>query len=643
MTHPVITRSEAVVERHGVRVLDPFRILEDPAHPETAAWQEAQDALAAARFAELDTAGPLRLLASLERPAIGLPRAGGDRRFHTLRGPEDEQPVLIVTVGGEERVLLDPLELAADGTVGLDGHSPSPDGRLIAVHTSRMGDDRCALRVLDVDSGAEVDAPDPVGWVGDVAWLPDASAFVYSRDGELWRHAPGTPWADDVRVLAGQGVPGAEYRLSIAGTRLAVTLVHGSNIRSDVFVLDLATGGRTDVHIGRDVLSTAFFDADGRLLLLTTDGAPNGRVVEAGEEEWRDLIPESGDVLYDVAVLDGGVLAAHRHHVVSRLTLYPVDGPPVPVALPGPGTARLGGNGLVSFTDPVTPPHLLRLDGTRLVPGPGPAPVPVPGVEVRQEFAVSADGTRVPMFVLSPAGAEGPLPTVVEGYGGWGVSWPPEYRAHRLAWVLSGGRYAWTNLRGGGEYGAEWFLGGMRREQQNPIDDFVACARHLTDLGLTSPELLAATGGSKGGLTVGAAITQAPDLYAAAVMNMPMLDMVRYEEYGVGGQWVDGFGTAEDPADFAALVAISPLNRIRPGVRYPSALLTVLDHDTRVDPAHARKLTAALQDAGSKAVLRRKAESGHGGSSAGRARDLHADHIAFLAGELGLKGNVAGA
>lgn len=635
MTHPVITPSDAVVERHGKRVPDPYRVLEDPANAETIVWQDAQDSLAAARFADLDRHGPLRLLESLERPAIGLPKAAGERVFHTFRGPEDEQPVLIVTTGGTERVLLDPLELAADATVGLDGYSPSPDGRLVAVHTSRMGDDRSSLRVLDVETGAEVDAPDPVGWVGDVAWLSDGSAFVYTRDQELWRHAPGTAWADDVRVLESQGVPGGDHRLSIRGSRLAVTLVNGSNIRSDVFVLDLDTGERADVHVGRDVLSMARFAPDGRLLMLTTDGAPNGRLVEVGDG-WREVVAESGDVLYDFAVLDDGVLAACRRHVVSHLTVHR-GGAEIPVALPGVGNALLGGDGLVSYSDPVTPPHLLRLDGDRLVPGPGPAPVAVPGVEVRQEFAVSDDGTRVPMFVLSPVDAgEGPLATVVEGYGGWGVSWPPEYRGHRLAWVLSGGRYVWTNLRGGGEYGSGWFLDGMRRRQQNPIDDFTACARRLIELGLTKPALLAATGGSKGGLTVGAAITQAPGLYAAAVMNMPMLDMVRYEEYGDGAQWIDGFGTAADPEDFAALVAISPLGRVRAGERYPSSLLTVLDHDTRVDPAHARKLTAALQDAGADVVLRRKAAAGHGGSSAGRARDLHADHIAFLRGALGL-------
>jgi len=651
MRYPDAPRSDAAERRHGHVIPDPYRPLETDS-PETAAWTKAQDALADGYFAALapEHVAWRRRLADLERPALSSPKQGGGRTFVTRGEPGAEHPVLVVIeADGSERVVLDPATLSERATVTLDLYTPSPDGRLLAYQVSDQGDDSSVLHVLDVGGGATLGGSIRTGWAGDVAWLPDASGFVYQRPStrllyDLWRHTIGTDFGDDVLVLANPGAEAAEYQISLdpSGTRLAVTVEHSSFLRTDVHVLDLRDGGTTTVQTGRDVLTCARFGPDGRLYLLTAEGAPRWRLVEVAEDgTWRDVIPEGDDILYAFTFDADRILAAHRRDVVSVLSLREPAGESTEIPLPGKGKLDLGG-GLV-YTDHVTPPTLLRLVGEPSAAVPIGEPQPVQGVSVEQLFATSADGTRIPFFLLSPSDtpADRPLPTIVEGYGGWNVSWPPEYKTTRLAWVLAGGRYAMTNLRGGGEYGAEWFAAGMRAHQQNPVDDFLACARLLVERGSATPAVLGANGGSKGGITVGASITQDPELFAAAVMSAPMLDMVRFERHGEGAQWTNGFGSAEDPEQFAWLRDISPLARVREGVVYADSLFTIFDNDARVHPAHARKMCASLQygrpESAGPVLLRRRGESGHGARSASRARELYADHLTFFADRLGLK------
>ncbi|MEV0649060.1 prolyl oligopeptidase family serine peptidase [Phytomonospora sp. NPDC050363] len=653
MRYPDARRGDAVEERHGQVVPDPYRWLEDES-PETAAWTKAQDTLAGEFFGALAQRHETwrHRLAALERPSIGVPKAAGERTFLTVAVPGAEHPVLVlVEADGTERVILDPAQLSARATVTLDAYDPSPDGLLLAYQVSDEGDDRSSLHVLDIESGTTFGPPMETGWAGDVAWLPDSASFIYQRPTsgprlyDLWHHDVGTDWEADTLVLASSGADAAEYELSVdpSGRRLAVTAEHSSYLRTDVHVIDLESGAAETVQTGRDVLTYARFGPDGRLYLLTAEDAPRWRLVVVEDGTWHDVIAEDADILYAYTFTDNGILAAHRHDVVSELSLHDPAGEdePRPVPLPGRGKVEIGG-GLV-YTDHITPPALLRLP-----PGPDtPLAVgefdPVEGVRVDQLFATSADGTRVPLFLLSPSDMplDRPLPTIVEGYGGWNVSWPPEYRPLRLAWVLAGGRYAMTNLRGGGEYGAEWFAGGMRAHQQNPVDDFIACARLLVESGATDSSMMGASGGSKGGITVGASITQEPELFAAAVMSAPMLDMVRFERHGEGSQWINGFGSAEDPEQFGWLRDISPLARVREGVVYADSLFTIFDNDSRVHPAHARKMCAALQyrrpESAGPVLLRRKAEAGHGARSASRTRDLQADHLVFLADRLGLE------
>ncbi|GIG67644.1 prolyl oligopeptidase family serine peptidase [Phytomonospora endophytica] len=650
MRYPEARRDDTAVERHGQVVPDPYRWLETDS-PATGAWTKAQDALAEGYFAGLagERAAWLRRLAELERPTVGTPKEGGGRVFVTRGRPGAEHPVLVVIEpDGRERVVLDPADLSERATMTLDVYTPSPDGRLLAYQVSDRGDDRSFLHVLDVGRGETLGPPVCTGWAADVAWLPDSHGFVYQRPSaplvhDVWRHEIGTGFDRDALVFADPGVTAAEYRLSLdpAGSRLAVTVEHSSLLRTDVHVVDLRDGGRTTVQSGPDVLTYARFGPDGRLYLLTAEGAPRWRLAEVGDDgAWRDVIAEGEDILYAFAFHGRRILAAHRRDVVSVLSLHDPSGALAPVELPLPGRGRLDLGGGLVYTDHTTPPTLLRLSAD------GPVAVEeteaVAGVSVEQLFATSADGTRIPFFLLSPSDvpAGRRLPTIVEGYGGWNVSWPPEYRPTWLAWVLAGGRYAMTNLRGGGEYGAAWFAAGMRAHQQNPVDDFIACARLIVERGSATSAMLGASGGSKGGITVGAAITQEPGLFAAAVMSAPMLDMVRFEEHGEGAQWTNGFGSAADSAQFAWLRDISPVARVRGGVEYPDALFTIFDNDARVHPAHARKMCASLQhgrpETAGPLLLRRRGESGHGARSASRARDLHADHLTFFADRLGL-------
>lgn len=649
MRYPDTPRADTAERRHGHVVPDPYRRLETDS-PETAAWTASQDALADGYFAALASEHAVwrRRLADLERPTLNTPKQGGGRTFVTRGEPGAEHPVLVVIESdGSERVVLDPAALSARATVTLDLYTPSPDGRLLAYQVSDRGDDSSFLHVLDVDAGETLDGSIRTGWAGDVAWLPDSSAFVYQRAStgllyDLWRHEIGTDFSDDVMVMANPGVEAAEYKLSLdpSGTRLAVTVEHSSFLRTDVLVLDLSEGTTTTVQTGRDVLTYARFGPDARLYLLTAEGAPRWRLVAVEDRTWHDVIPEGEDILYAFAFDGDRILAAHRRDVVSVLSRHDRSGGSAELPLPGKGKLDLGG-GLV-YTDHITPPTLLRLPEGADVPVAVGEPEPVEGVSVEQLFATSVDGTRIPFFLLSPSGvpADRPLPTIVEGYGGWNVSWPPEYKPTRLAWVLAGGRYAMTNLRGGGEYGAEWFAAGMRAHQQNPVDDFLACARLIVERGSATPAMLGANGGSKGGITVGASITQDPGLFAAAVMSAPMLDMVRFERHGEGAQWTNGFGSADDPEQFGWLRDISPVARVRDGVVYADALFTIFDNDARVHPAHARKMCASLQhgrpESAGPVLLRRRADSGHGARSASRARELYADHLTFFADRLGL-------
>ena len=457
--------------------------------------------------------------------------------------------------------------------------------------------------------------------------------------------------------------------MSRDGRWLLVSASAGTAPRDDVWLADLSAAALQapalrPVQAGVDAQTAGQVGRDGRLFLWTNRDAPRGRLcVTAPEspayENWVDLVPEQPDAVLDsFALLDDDDLpepllaAAHTRHAVAELAVYDLRTGAArgPIELPGLGsltglTARPEGGAEVWFgyTDHVTPPRVHRYDartGQVSVWATPPGVVNVPAVRARQVSYRSADGTEVRMFVLSAAAApDAPRPTVLHGYGGFNIAMTPTYAASILAWVEAGGVYAIANLRGGSEEGEQWHRAGMREHKGNVFADFAGAAEWLVAQGWTTPAQLSLSGGSNGGLLVGAALTQRPELFAAVVCSAPLLDMVRYERFGLGQTWSDEYGSAADPTELGWLLSYSPYHHVVDGTDYPAVLFTVFDADTRVDPLHARKMCAALQHAtaGERPVLlRREVNVGHGARSVSRTIELSVDTLAFLAAGTGL-------
>ena len=606
-----------------------------------------------------------------------------------------------------ERVLVDPMGPDPSGATTLDSWSVSREGDLLAYQVSEGGREESVLRVLDVATGEDVDGPIGRARYSPVGWLPrrpdGSTSFYYVRrlapealpEGERQYHrrvrlhtvAPRTaggpvPDPEDDPEIFGAGLDMTNYYgvwTSRDGRWLVVSASAGTAPRTDVWLADLADGlpaapDLRPVAVGLDAQHSVWVGRDGRLYVHTDLDAPRGRLCVAdpaspGVEHWRGLVPEDDDsVLADVAVLDSAsldeplMLLTRTRHAVSELALHRLaDGAKVrDVVLPGLGS--LGGlvthpedrdGAWVTWTDHTTSPRVLRVEAATgevrvwaLPPGEPPAG---PEVTAQQLVYTSADGTDVRMFVVARTDAlagdrpTAPAPTVLYGYGGFGISLTPGYSAQTLAWVRAGGVWVVANLRGGSEEGESWHRAGMREHKPNVFDDFHAAADCLLEQGWTTREQLAISGGSNGGLLVGAALTQRPDACAAVLCSAPLLDMVRYEKHGLGATWNDEYGTADDPTELGWLLSYSPYHHVREGTAYPAVLFTVFDGDTRVDPLHARKLAAALQHATTSdpahrpVLLRREADVGHGARSLDRTIALATDGLLFLAAHTGLR------
>lgn len=706
LRYPDAHRDDLVEELHGLRIADPYRWLEAPSSDETRAWSQAQDALYATYRAGLaaraagtpfaDEALGARLHALLASGAVSAPAWRGDRHFVARREPGAEHAVvLVVEPDGSERVLVDPMALDPQGTTTLDAWQPSKEGRLLAYQVSTGGTEESVLRVMDVDSGEVVDGPIDRARYSPVAWLPGGGAFFYVRrlapelvpadeavfHRRVWLHRLGTDPATDVEVF-GEGHDLRTYfgaSVSRDGRWLIVSASIGTAPRTDVWIAPLddpAAPVFAPVAVGLDAEVGAWVGRDGRLYVHTDLDAPRGRLCvtspdDPGPATWRTLLAEDPEaVLEDVAFLDAGaasteptlLLASWRRHAVSEIARHdPATGERLgDVELPGVGsvsglvTRPDGGQDVwFSYTDHVTVPTVYKFSGVRGETGvwalpPGAVP-DVPDVRVRQLVATSADGTPVRAVVIAPAGALddagrplAPAPTVLYGYGGFRISLDPEFSAGTLAWVEAGGIWVVANLRGGGEEGEAWHRAGMRGQKQRVFDDFVAVAELLLAEGWTTTSQLACWGGSNGGLLVGAAATQRPDLFAAVLCSKPLLDMVRYQLAGLGRTWSEEYGDAAVPQELAWLFAYSPYHAVRAGTDYPATLFTVFEGDTRVDTLHARKMAAAMQAATSGApdqrpvLIRRELGVGHGGRSLSRTVSLTAEQLAFVADRTGL-------
>jgi prolyl oligopeptidase len=675
---PPATPRETVVDYlYGEAISDPYRWLEDDAISTTRNWIAGQT-----RYARdvLDSipgrdriAAQVRRLLSIGDISLPVPRAG--RYFFERREGLQNQAVLFVRDGdAEERSLIDPNAINSAGTTALDWWYPSEDGRLLAYGLSESGDERSMLYILDVASGGSL--PDQISntRAASVAWLPDSSGFYYTRypaagdvpagDENYYRrvylHKLGTDPVGDALVFGDDGDPTdwPSVSLSPDGRYLFITVNKGWD-RSDCYLRMEGAGQEPFAAVieGAPALSSGQVLGD-TLYLLTNLGAPRYRLFaidprHLARERWRELIPEHPiAVLEDVHVARSDLVLTYLEDATSRLELRDMSGKrPRDVPLPGIGSvAGVSGEwnsdeAFFAFTSFTVPPMIRRCicstaDSTTwatIV-----APEGSNTFEVRQVWYPSKDGTQISMFIIARHGLplDSSNPTVISGYGGFNISMTPTFSRTLAFWLERGGVYAVPNLRGGGEYGESWHAAGMLANKQNVFDDFIAGAEYLYAAGYTSPGMLACSGGSNGGLLVGAAITQRPDLFRAAICAVPLLDMLRYHQFQIARLWIAEYGSAENREQFEWLRRYSPYHQVTDGVEYPAVLFLSGESDSRVDPMHARKMTARLQNAsgsGLPVLLRVEAEAGHG---AGRPLDKtlaeQTDVWSFLCWQLGV-------
>jgi prolyl oligopeptidase len=664
--------------RHGVVISDPYRWLEDGDAPAVRAWTDAQG-----RHTRevLDTAPGRqrireRLCALFAIGTVSPPSVHRGRYFHLRRTGDQQQPLLYVRDGahGADRVLIDPATLSPDATTALDWWYPSPDGTLLAFGLSEGGSEKSVLRVRDV--AAARDLEDVVPWTraASLEWLPDASGFYYTRYPEpgsvaagqesyhrrVFFHTIGADWRDDPLVF-GDGRPPEDWpgvSLSPDGRWLAVGVSRGWT-RTDVYLRDrrAVEGGFVTVAEGEDALY-GVLARDDRLYLHTNLGAPRFRLLAAdprapGRAGWRELIPEGRDVLQGVAVVGEAIVASWLADASSRVTIHDLDGRlRREVALPEIGTVGgvtgewNGDEAFFGFSSYTSPPSVHRI----ALPAGGTetwarvdADVNPERYRTRLVRYASRDGTPVSMFLVDRKDrpADGTGAAVLSGYGGFNISLTPAFGRSLVLFLDAGGLWAVPHLRGGGEYGEEWHRAGMLGRKQNTFDDFAAAAEWLVREGHVARDRLAILGGSNGGLLVGAALTQHPRLFRAAVAQVPLLDMLRYDRFRIARLWIPEYGDPGDPEAFRWLHAYSPYHQVADGVAYPAALLTTGESDSRVDPMHARKMAARLQAAtssGRPVLLRVETRAGHGqGKPLAKVVEEWTDVWTFLFAELGME------
>ena len=676
MRYPPTRTVDQVDDYHGRFVADPYRWLEDTDSDETRAWINAQNEVTGSWLSAVPERDRLRqrLEELWDRPRSGTPWRRGDRWFQLRNTGLQNQDVLWTMDAPDHhgRVLLDPNTLSDDGTVALSGTAVSHDGRLLAYATSRAGSDWLTWRIRVVATGQ--DLPDVVDWskFSPAAWTHDGAGFYYARYDEpsageafdetnrnqrLHYHRLGDAQADDRCVHERPDRPdwGFSPQVTDDGRWLVVTVWEGTDPRNRVYVGDLSAGGELVPLLDDFDAAYDFVGNDGATFYFATDrDAPRGRVVavDLGRPDprhWREVIAQGDDAIEEVRLVGGRLVVVTLHHASHRITVHDLHGGAAhPVPLPELGSVEaVTGRpddrefffSFTSFTRPsAVHRHDLAAERTTLL-----ADVQAAAAQelvTEQVFVPSADGTRIPVFlvrrtdVTPGATPEECPPALLYGYGGFGIAMTPAFREAWLVWAELGGVLAVAGLRGGGEYGQEWHDAGRGASKQNVFDDAVAVAQWLVETGWTSSRRLAITGGSNGGLLAGACITQRPDLFAAAVIEVGVLDMLRFHRFTIGWAWASDYGCADNADDFATLIAYSPLHNLRPGTAYPATLVTTGDHDDRVVPGHSFKFAAALQAAtngDAPALIRIETDAGHGaGKPTSKRIAERADVVAFL-------------
>ena len=690
LVYPRAARGSVVDNYHGIRVADPYRWLEDLDSPATRDWVQAEARLTNTYLEAIPQRAEIRAriaqLYDFER--TGVPFRENGRYFYTTNSGHEDQSVLMTVrdLGETPTVALDPNALPPVGHPVVTGYVASRDGRLLAYAVSSAGSDWTEWRIRDLATGH--DLPDVLRFTKYYApaFTPDGEGLYYSafpaprtgaelstrdRDNAIYYHALGTPATVDRRVFADSAHPQWQYQpyLTPDGRWLVVLAGEGEvgdKGRENVYLLKLSATAPVAVPVALG-FEAAFLYAGadaGRLYFLTSLGAPNGRVLAVdprnpARANWREVIPEGPDAIdlggRGVTLVGHQLFVRTVHDAHSRVVSYALDGTRSrEVTLPGSGTvAGFGGHAedretFYSYTDLITPPTIYRYDvdsgSSTVVRAPRVAFDPA-AFEQRQVFYSGRDGTRIPMLLAYRKGLrlDGGNPTLLYGYGGFGLSSLPVFNAGRVAWMEMGGVFAIANIRGGGEYGEAWHRQAIRAHKQVVFDDFIAAAEWLIAQRYTAAPRLAIHGRSNGGLLVGACVTQRPDLFGAAIVQVGVLDMLRFNLFGQGAGWEGDYGSPQNAQEFQALYAYSPVHKVQRGTRYPAILVITGDHDTRVMPMHSFKFAAALQaaQAGEAPVLLAvDVSSGHGGGeTVTQAIAQSADIYAFLAKNLHVPGD----
>ncbi len=667
---------------HGTRVIDSYRWLEKADSPEVQKWVSEENDYTRALLDPLPGRAAIqkRLTELLSIGNVSAPVLAGHHYFYTRREGLQNQPVLYVrdSVNGADRVLVDANSLAADGTVALDWFQPSENGRYVAYGTSPSGSEMSTLHVIETKTGTIL--PDTIERTraASIAWLHDNSGFYYTRypkKGEvpagqemynrhIYFHLLGSPVETD-NAIFGEGRDPEDWpgvSLSNDGRWLLINVSEGWT-KSELFLMDLK-GDKAPIRLttGKNFLYSADI-YDGKVYISSNEDAPRYRVfvTDAGNfdrEAWKEIIPQSEAVLQGAAVFGGKLVAQYEQDASSQLKIFDLEGKKLnDLALPAIGSVYATGGrwnrdevfyGFQSFT---FAPSIYRYDlkngSTSLWTKVDAPSIEASAYDVQQEWFNSKDGTRVPMFVVHKKGLpkNGKNPTLLTGYGGFNVSLTPSFSRTAYLWMEHGGIYAVANLRGGAEFGEDWHRAGMLDKKQNVFDDMIAAAQYLISEKYTDKHHLAIQGGSNGGLLMGAVMTQRPDLFRAVVCQVPLLDMLHYQDFQIAKLWIPEYGTSENPEQFKWLYAYSPYHHVKAGVEYPAVLFMTADTDTRVDPMHAKKMTALMQaearngsSVARPILLRIESKAGHGaGKPVTKQIEEFTDVYSFLFWQLGVK------
>ncbi|MBR6053824.1 MAG: S9 family peptidase [Bacteroidales bacterium] len=677
-SYPKAPKDGTVDTYFGTEVQDPFRPLEDEVAPATISWIKAENRLTDSYFRKLKERGPIfdRLMEVSNYEKVGLPsrRPNGKWYFYRNDGLQNQSVLYEAdSPEGPGRVFLDPNALSEDGTVALKGAWFSRDCRYLAYAVSRSGSDWQEFYVMDVESRKLLD--DHIEWskFSEAAWQGDGFYYgaydppVEGREfssvnetHKIYYHKIGTPQSEDKLYYSNPDYPKRFYQVSTNEEETMMFLYEdGERNGNNLYVRDLTKKDAPWVQMTPDMESrVGVAETDGTTIyILTNNGAPCNRLVAADIahpewNHWKDIVPETDAVLEDASFVGDKIILEYSRDAYTHAYICNRDGSDrKEITLPGIGTAGFNGKkdepwcffSFSSFTVPaaIYSFNIETLEST-LFRNPE-TKFDLSGLETRQVFFPSKDGTMVPMFITcrKDAPLDGSNTVLLYGYGGFAISMPPYFSATRVPFLERGGIYVQVNLRGGSEYGEKWHEAGTKMQKENVFDDFIAAAEWLIANGYTSKEKLAIMGGSNGGLLVGACMTKRPDLFAVAVPQVGVMDMLRYHKFTIGWNWAPDYGTSEDSEEmFRYLLGYSPLHNLKEGVNYPATLVTTADHDDRVVPAHSFKFAARLQECTTgerPALIRIDTKSGHGGGKPlSKVLEEQADIYAFIIHNTGM-------